>query len=185
MILLLFGGCSQDKFSKDLIVSNLSLPYSANADFVFSDGESNTVGKASITKSDITTITFSEPATYSGISIKSDKTGNEDVFSFELSGIPAAVPKTIAGDLSLMFSLFSDNIPQKIDTLDKNSFRISGAVNDIGNDLIEVIFTENNMSYCVTYDSHSGVPYSVDAGNDEISVSIVLSDFKETTNDKT
>ena len=153
-----------------MIVSNLSSPYTASIDFAFSSGENGTSGKADITKADITTLTFKEPLSYSGISIKSDETGNEDILSFELSGIPASVPKTIAGDLSLMFSLFTDSLP-------KESFRLSGKVNDIGNELIEVFFTENGLNYTISYDRYSGIPYSVNAGNDEISVSVTLSEF--------
>ena len=106
--------------------------------------------------------------------MKSDAAGNEDVFSFELSVIPATVPKSIAGDLSLMFSLFTDIIPQKIDTLEKDSFSLSGKVND------EVFFTENNLSYRICYDIRSGIPYSFDAGNEKVSVSIVINNFKPT-----
>jgi hypothetical protein len=160
-----------------MIVSNLSSPYTASIDFVFSSGENGTSGKADITKADITTLTFKEPLSYSGISIKSDETGNEDILSFELSGIPASVPKTIAGDLSLMFSLFTDIIPTRIDNLPKESFRLSGKVNDIGNELIEVFFTENGLNYTISYDRYSGIPYSVNAGNDEVSVSVTLSGF--------
>lgn len=122
---------------------------------------------------------------YSGISIKSDEAGNEDIFSFELSGIPAAVPKTIASDLSLMFSLFSDIMAQKISSLDSDAFSFSGKTNKFGNELIEVFFTENGMNYSLTYDRHSGIPYSLDAGNDEISVSLVLSDFNKTNTQNT
>ena len=156
------------------------MPYTADIDFVVSGGENSISGKAHVTKADVTTLTFSEPLSYSGISIKSDETGNADVLSFELSGIPATVPKTIAGDVSLMFSLFTDIIPGKIDTLSKESFRLSGKVNDIGNELIDVFFTENNLSYTISYDRHSGIPYIIDVGNDEISISVRLSDFKKT-----
>ena len=112
--------------------------------------------------------------------MKSDAAGNEDVFSFELSGIPATVPKSIAGDLSLMFSLFTDSSPQKIDTLEKDSFSLSGKVNDAGNELVEVFFTENNLSYRICYDRRTGIPYSFDAGNEKVSVSIVINNFKPT-----
>ncbi len=149
-------------------------------EFIFSDGQNNTTGKATVSKSDTTVMTVTEPENYGGITIKSDSTGNPDVFSLEFSGIPASVPKAIAGDLSLMFSLFSDDIPNKINTLDKESFKVSELVNDSGNELIEVFFLENNMSYSITYDRHSGIPYSFDAGNDELSVNIVLSDFNVT-----
>ncbi len=81
-----------------------------------------------------------------------------------------------------MFSLFSDVIPSKIDTLDKDAFRISSDSSDSGNALCEVFFIENGVSYVITYDSKNGVPYSLDAGNDKTSVSIVLSDFKTTNN---
>lgn len=177
---LCLTSCKGDSYSRELIVEKLYLPYTAEADFIFSDGENNSQGKASIVKSDITTLTFLEPEAYSGISVKSDATGNEDIFSFELSGIPATVPKSIAGDLSLMFSLFTDIIPQKIDTLEKDSFSLSGKVNDAGNELVEVFFTENNLSYRICYDRRSGIPYSFDAGNEKVSASIVINNFEPT-----
>ena len=171
-----------DKFAKDMAVSKLSSSYNAVCDFIVSDGESNISGKANVVKSDITTLTFIQPESYSSISIKGDNAGNEDIFSFELSGIPAAVPKSVTKDITLMFSLFSDVIPAKIDTLDKEHFRISEKSNSIGNELIEVFFTENDMNYTISYDKHSGIPYSLDAGNDELSVNIIISEFKQTTN---
>lgn len=82
-----------------------------------------------------------------------------------------------------MFSLFSDTVANKIDSLEKDSFRLTENVNSLGNTLCEVFFSENGQSYCISYDRHSGIPYSLDAGNDMLSVSIVLSNFTETTND--
>ncbi len=123
-------------------------------------------------------MTLTSPDSFSGISIKSDNTGNPDIFSFELSGIPAEIPKSIAGDLSLMFSLFSDSIASKVESLGKDAFKVSERTTESGNELIEVFFFENDMSYNISYDKYSGVPHSIDAGNDKISVSIVLSDFR-------
>lgn len=179
---LMLTSCMGDSFSKQKICENLYSSYTARADFIFSDGEKNTSGSADIVKSDVTTVTITSPDSFSGISIKGDSTGNADVFSFELSGIPAEVPKSIAGDVSLMFSLFSQEIPSKIESLGKDAFSISERTGENGNELIEVFFWENNMSYNISYDKYSGIPYSLDAGNDEISVSIILSDFRLTQN---
>ena len=99
-----------------------------------------------------------------------------------MSGIPATVPKSLAGDLSLIFSLFTDIIPQKIDTLEKDSFTLSGNVNDKGNELCEVFFTENGTNYSFSYDVNTGTPYSFDVGNDELSVNILLANFNQTIN---
>lgn len=182
-MLLFTCSCSNAGSSRDLLIEKLSLPYSATASFIISDGKENTSGSANVTRSDITTVTFTEPSAYSGISIRGDNSGKQDIFSFELSGIPTAVPKTIAGELSLIFSLFSDDIIHKIDTLEKEAFRKSGTANDKGNGLIEVFFSQNGTGYVITYDSHTGTPYSFDAGNDETSVSIVLSDFTQTNHE--
>lgn len=173
---LLLSGCS-DGFSKQKICDNLCSHYTATASFIVSDGENNVEGTADIIKSDLTTITFRKPDSFSGISIKGDSLGNPDVFSLELSGIPAKMPKSISGELSLIFSLFSDAVPSKIDALGKDAFSITSASNELGNELIEVFFAENGMSYKITYDKYSGIPYSLDAGNDKLSVSIILSDF--------
>ena len=181
LVCLCLVSCSKDKFAKDLLVSNLYCSYTASADFIFSDGDTNTEGTADIVKSDVTKVTFSSPDKLSGVSVKGDNTGNADVYTFEFSGIPASVPKSIASDISLMFSLFSDAIPSKIDTLEKDAFRLSGNTNEAGNSLCDVFFVENGFSYVITYDSKSGIPLCLDAGNDKTSVSIVLSDFTVTT----
>ncbi|MBE6681026.1 MAG: hypothetical protein E7600_01905 [Ruminococcaceae bacterium] len=174
--------CAQDRFEKERLCSTLYSHYSTKADFIISDGENNTSGKADISKRDTTTVTFSEPSVYGGISIKSDNTGNADTFIFELSGIPAKVPKSLSGDLSLIFSLFSDNIPTKIKSLDSTAFRESSRKDKNGKALTEVSFIENGYNYTVTYDKDTGIPQSIDAGNDKLSVSIELSDFKTINN---
>lgn len=178
--IFLLTGCSSDSFSKKLICTSLYSHYTASADFIFSDGQNNTSGNAQVTKADTTTVYFTKPEALSGISIKSDPIGNPDIFSFEFSGIPASIPKSVTGRLSLLFSLFSDAIPSKIDSLGKDAFKISEISNDKGNEMIEVFFIENNMSYNIIYDKKNGIPYSIDAGNDELSVHVELSDFKET-----
>lgn len=177
---MMLTSCSRDKYSKELLVSNLYSTYTASADFIFSDGTNNTEGKASVTKSDVTCVVFSSPVHLQGVSVKGDNAGNADILSFEFSGIPASVPKSITSDLSLMFSLFSDTIPSRIDSLEKDAFRLSENTSDDGNTLCEVFFLENGVSYVITYDVHSGIPHSIDAGNDKVSVSIELSDFNTT-----
>lgn len=176
--------CAKDRFEKERLCSTLYSHYSANADFIISEGENNTSGKADISKSDTTTVTFSEPSVYGGISIKSDSTGSADTFIFEFSGIPAKVPKSLSGDLSLILSLFSDDIPTKIKSLDSTAFRESSRKDKNGKTLTEVSFIENGCNYTVTYDKDTGFPHSIDAGNSTLSVSIELSDFKTTTNQK-
>ena len=184
MLLLILCGCGRDKYSKQLIVKNLYSPYTAEADFVFSDGHTGSSGKIKITKSDTVTVVFTDSGEFSGITIKSDAVGNPDVFSFEFSGIPATVPKTITSDISLLFSLFSDDIPKKIETLEMDSFRICDSSDDDGFILAELFFTENNMNYHLSYDTERGIPHTLDAGNDSLSVCITFTDFRETTNNR-
>lgn len=73
--------------------------------------------------------------------------------------------------------MFSDAVASKIDSSGKDSFTLTSATNDLGNELTEVFFSENGMGYRITYDKYSGIPYSIDAGNDKLSVSLILSDF--------
>lgn len=169
--------CSSDKYEKEKLCNTLYSHYTVKADFIISGGEKNTNGIADISKNDITTVTFSEPSSYNGITIRSDSTGNADTFSFEFSGIPANVPKSLAGDLSLVFSLFSDDIPTKIKSLDNTSFRESPQKNKNGNPMTEVFFEENGYRYTLTYDKYTGTPHLIDVGSDEFSVSIELSEF--------
>lgn len=163
-----------------MICSTLYSPYSANISFIFSDGQNNENGTATVTKSDTLCVTFTEPEAFEGITVKSDPVGNPDIFSFEFSGIPASIPKSVTSEISLLFSLFSDEIPAKIDSLGKDSFKVSEISNHDGNEMTEVFFLENNMSYNIIYDRKNGIPYSIDAGNDELSVHVSFSEFKTT-----
>ena len=123
------------------------------------------MGKASVLKGKVSTITFTEPEDFEGISVTSDETGNPDVFLLEFSGIPAEVPKNIASEISLLFSLFSNSISSEVSILDTDCFSES----DDGT--AEVIF------YKITYEISNGIPISFEAGNDTMSVSIIISDF--------
>lgn len=129
------------------------------------------MGKASVLKGKVSTITFTEPEDFEGISVTSDETGNPDVFLLEFSGIPAEVPKNIASEISLLFSLFSNSISSEVSILDTDCFSES----DDGT--AEVIFHKNGMNYKITYDISNGIPKSFEAGNDTMSVSIIISDF--------
>lgn len=168
--------CSKDNCGKDKLCTNLYSDYSASLDFLVSDKEKNTQGKADVQKADTTTVTFTEPDFFRGISVKSDNTGKEDTFIFEFSGIPASVPKSITSDISLIFSLFSDELAAKIDALPPECFRksVSSGKNE---DLYEAFFSQNGINYSIIYNRQNGIPVSIDAGNDTLSVSIIFSDF--------
>lgn len=129
------------------------------------------MGKASLTKGKISTITFTLPEQFEGISVTSDESGNPDVFLLEFSGIPATVPKDIASEISLLFSLFSGQFSSEVSKLDEDCFSQSDESSN------KVIFQKNGINYKITYDSSSGVPKSFEAGDDAISVSIIISDF--------
>lgn len=129
------------------------------------------MGKASLTKGNVSTITFTEPENFEGISVTSDESGNPDVFLLEFSGIPAQVPKSIAGEISLVFSLFSKQFSSEVNILNDNCF----SQNNDGTN--EVIFQKNGMNYKITYDPSNGIPKNFEAGNDTMSVSIIISDF--------
>ena len=130
------------------------------------------MGKIEIDKGQKTTVTFLAPSEYSSISVTSDKSSKPDILSFEYSGIPAELPKSISGELSLMFLLFSDDIPAEIEELNDDAFTI------INDNTGEVFFLMENMSCKIKYDLTSGTPLSFEAGNDELSISLVLSDCK-------
>ncbi len=172
------AGCSGDKYSKKLICENLYSGYNASLSYVISDSEQEAYGSADITKSDKTVLLFKQPQEYSGISITSDSAYNPDIFIFELSGIPANVPKSIAGDLTLMFSLFSDVIPSKLSQLSQDCFSISEADGSVSAE-----FEENGMQYRINYNQSTGYPTSLSVGNDKSSVLITIEEFKTIKND--
>jgi hypothetical protein len=178
--LLIICGCSRDSFSKNLICKNLALPYSAKADVIVSGKDTSRSGTVDISKADIVKMTFCDSSDFSGITVTGDNTGKSDVYSFEFSGIPASVPKSLTSEISLLFSLFSDEIPVKIETLPKDSFRALADSDKDGNSLFEVFFTENGYDYHITYDKNKGYPKSMSIGNDALSVSITFKEFKQT-----
>ena len=138
-------------------------------------------GNVDIAKADFVKITFTDSSDFGGITVTGDNTGKSDVYSFEFSGIPASVPKSLTSEISLLFSLFSDDLPKKIETLEHDSFRTLSDSDEEGNALSEVFFTENGYDYHITYDTKKGYPKAMSVGNDALSVSITFSNFKQTT----
>ncbi len=130
-------------------------------------------GSFEILRSDKTQMNFTSPDEYSSISVSGDSSGNSDVFTFELHGIPASVPKSIASDISLLFSLFSDEIPSIISSLDKESFTL---YEDDGN--ARVTFSQNDVNYSIIYSLSTGIPIALNASDKNSSVSITIADFQ-------
>lgn len=152
--------------------------YSAEVDFVFSSEETTVSGKAEIEKDDIICVLFTSPDVYNGVTVKSDCTQGADTVSFEFSGIPASVPKSISSDVSLMLSLLSDETVFRISKLNKENFSETTLTNREGSLLNEVVFEENGVSCKFLYDSKSGKLFSIDVGNDEMSQSLVFTRFE-------
>ena len=146
--------------------------YGAGADFTIETKEKFTEGSFELLRADNTRIDFKLPKEYASISIYGDSGGNSDVFSFEMSGIPASVPKSIASDLSLMFSLFSDAVPSKLQALEESSFTLYE-----NQDKAKVSFTENGTSYNIVYSTVTGIPISFGAINQNTSVNITIKNF--------
>ena len=165
--------CSGNKNSKDLLCSALHSSYSANADYVIDSGEKYIEGEFEILRADRTKINFLSPDQYCSVSVSSDSTGNADIFAFELFGIPADVPKSIAGDISLIFTLFSDFIPSKIASLPSESFTVYK-----GDGTAAVSFVENGTKYRILYSLSTGHPCAFNASDEKTAVSINISDFQ-------
>lgn len=174
---IFLSGCARDEFSRNKLCESLRTSYTASADFITSNHSKNVIGKMDIVRGEKTTVTFSSPKEYSSISVTGDSLSNPDILSFEYSGIPAQIPKSISGELSLIFLLFSDEIPIEIEKLEKDCF----TKNDDGTG--EVFFLKENMSCKIKYSLDTGIPYCFEAGNDELSISLVLSDFKHKESD--
>lgn len=147
--------------------------YSASAEYMVEASDKYLEGSFELLRSDKTTISFTSPDEYSSISISGDSSGQSDVLAFELHGIPANVPKSIASDLSLVFSLFSDEIPSKIMTLDENCFTL---YEDDGS--AAVSFSENGTSYSIIYSTATGIPLAINASDENSSVSITIKDLE-------
>ena len=164
--------CSADKYSKKALCENLYSGYTADCSFVISQEKLNISADAHLTKDGTTSFSIYSPEEYSGITISGDSTGNADTFCLEFSEIPSSVDKSIASDLSLIFSLFSDEIPSKILTLGDDSFYTQKTTDEKHS----VSFSQNGMNYSVVYTSF-GVPVTLKAGNDKTSVEVTLNDF--------
>lgn len=130
-------------------------------------------GKMELLRSDKSRINFLSPDEYSSITVSGDSAGNADVFTFEMYGIPANIPKSIASDISLLFSMFSDAVPSHIMTLDDSHFTL------YENDgTCSVSFSQNNINYSIIYYSDSGIPQAINVSDDKSSVSMSFSEFK-------
>lgn len=130
------------------------------------------MGSIEIQKGDTLRISFVSPSEYEGITVIGDETNAPDIISFEYSGIPASIPKSISGELSLLFSLFSDSIPAVIENLEKDAFT------DNGDGTCQVFFFEKNISCRIIYDLSTGRVLLFEAGDDELSISLEMSDYK-------
>lgn len=172
VLICVLCSCSSDKYSKKALCENLYSSYTADCSFVISKDNFNISADALLTKDSFTSFSIHSPKEYSGITITGDNTGNADTFCLELSDIPSNVDKSIASDLSLIFSLFSDEIPSMILTLDTDSF----STQNTAEEKYTVSFNQNGMNYSVIYTS-LGVPVTLKAGNDKTSVEVTLSNF--------
>lgn len=136
-------------------------------------GEKYTEGSFEILRGDKSCINFLSPDEYSSITVQGDSSGNADIFTFELYGIPANVPKSISGSISLLFSLFSDAIPSHIQTLDDSCFTLYDSE---GTCLVS--FSENNINFDIIYSTTDGSPLAINAEDENVSVSINITELQ-------
>lgn len=167
----MFTGCVNDKYSRHNLCDVLSSCYSATAEYTLESEGKDISGSFEILRSDNTVLNFISPEELTSVSISSEK-GENEIFTFELHGISASVPKSIATDLSLIFSLFSDEIPAKILSLDDENFTINEE------NRCSVSFTENEITYSILYDAASGIPKTVTATGDKSSVSVNIENLE-------
>ena len=166
--------CScKDDNSKNALCDVLYSCYSAKADYMIQTKEKCIEGSLELLRSDKSRINFLTPDEYSSVIVSGDSVGNADVFTFELYGIPASIPKSFASNISLLFSLFSDEVPSRIMSLDDNNFTY------YENDgTSSVSFSENNINYNIIYSHESGIPKAMNVSDDKSSVSISFTEFK-------
>ena len=166
--------CSKDRYSKNLLSESLRSRYNANVDFVIETDKKYTAGNFDIQKDEKTKISFLLPEEYSSICIYGDNAGNSDVFTFELSGIPSAVPKSIASDFSLLFSLFSDDVATKPLSLDDDCFTLYPDENTA-----VVSFTENDNTYTIFYNTTDGKPISINVKNNNAIINLTFKNYSQ------
>ncbi len=172
-MMLMLSSCSSDRLGKDKLLEKLNSPYVMNIDFIISSADKSTSGRAEITRNDLTTLKILQPEEYDGIRITSDETGSPDVFSFEYSGIPAAMPKSMSSELSLLFSLFSKTLPISLIRADRDAFESRE------NGFCSVVLKEDNINYKLEYNCDNGQPDLLEAEYDNISVSVKVLSYKE------
>ncbi len=168
--------CGDGKNLAKLVCDNLYSSYSLCGAYCIEASGRRIEGELELLRSDITKINFLSPDEYSSISVSSDYSGKSDIISFEFSGIPADVPKSIATGLSLMLSLFSDSIPSAVSALDKEAF----SVND-NNGKATVQFSQNGIDYSLGFSSETGIPDSLSADDGKNAITINVKEFEKNT----
>ncbi len=158
------------------LCDNLYSSYSLCGTYCIETNTKRIEGELELLRSDITKISFLSPDEYSSISISSDYSGKSDIISFEFSGIPADVPKSIASSLSLMLSLFSDSIPSAVSALEGDAFSVSEE--DEGG---TVQFSQGDISYSFAFSADTGIPLSLSGDDGKTSVTVYVKEFEKNT----
>ncbi len=176
--LVILTSCKSNESGKDLLEQKLNCPYTMSVDFIMSDNDGSVSGRAEIEQNELTTLKIVRPEEYRGITVTSDETGNADTFTFEYSGIPANLPKSISGELSLMFSLFSKTLPVYIAKADIDGFeKTDDGVWIAG-------FSGGDINFRIAYDCKSGIPSLLEAEHENTSVSVKVLSYKELIKEK-
>lgn len=164
-----------------MLCDNLYSHYTAKVDFVIKDKDTSISGELDIQKSDGCTLKFTQPEEFLGISVTGDTAGNGESLCFEYAGIPATIPKSLTSRLSMMLSLFSDALPSGIMNLSSDSFEMVSDTRSKESDSHEgtakVFFSENGISYTVTYNTSNGNPYIMDVESNNISATLTFKEF--------
>ncbi len=173
--LVLMCSCDNSKSKKELC-DRLFSDYTLNAEYSLIENDSEVFsGALNVTKGDIITAEFLSPEDLSGVRIESDEYSQPDIITFSYYGIRIPLPDKLLSKLNLMFSAFSNNIPERISGLASDGFEV---ITENGEEMLKCIFQNGSTTHSVIFEIGSGIPKIFTAQNGNISFTAKIKEFR-------
>ena len=147
--------------------------YEAEFDFSLSGGENEISGSATVKKDEKVRLQFASPDPFSSLSVESDELGEPGVLIFNYYGMRAPLPDKAMGKISLLLSLFDDEMPKAIRS---SRTAVEKYSDGKGTDALMLCgFVRADGAECrVIYDKTSGFPQKIYAKLGEICAEVTF-----------
>ncbi len=176
---LLLVSCENNTSKKELCEKLFSY-YELNAEYSLCDGANEVFsGELSVKKDEMIRMEFASPDELSGVCVESDEFSQPDIITFSYYGIRIPLPDRLLSKLNLMFSIFSDNIPEKISALDSKGFE---RCDEGEKAFLKCSFTDGDTAYSVLFEKDSGVPAEFTAEKGGIAFTATITEFRQLPN---